>query len=167
MAKQKVALECLSYHATASQDQTNSLATAPIKPATEYKLFSFKFVGELRENICWTTRVIAIVERDFFFKFIFRSSSHSLRCPPRAVILEREQICSRSCGNVKNDEEKTTQKFSKLPEPECHGGSLSLSTVKAPSPPRVLSTQAFQLEWKSKKKWKNRSKLRAMSIYST
>lgn len=46
MAKQKVALECLSYHATASQDQTSSLVTAPIKPAVEYKLFSFKFVGE-------------------------------------------------------------------------------------------------------------------------
>jgi cGMP-specific 3',5'-cyclic phosphodiesterase, invertebrate len=46
MAKQKVALECLSYHATASQDQTVSLVSAPLKSAEDYKLFSFKFVGE-------------------------------------------------------------------------------------------------------------------------
>jgi cGMP-specific 3',5'-cyclic phosphodiesterase, invertebrate len=46
MAKQKVALECLSYHATASQEQTQSLVTAPLKQAEEYKLYSFKFVGE-------------------------------------------------------------------------------------------------------------------------
>lgn len=46
MAKQKVALECLSYHATASQDQTVKLASEPIKSATDYKLYSFKFIGE-------------------------------------------------------------------------------------------------------------------------
>lgn len=48
MAKQKVALECLSYHATASQDQTVKLAKEPIRSAEEYKLYSFKFIGELR-----------------------------------------------------------------------------------------------------------------------
>lgn len=47
MAKQKVALECLSYHATAPQDQTNKLAVEPVKSAEEYKLYSFKFIGEL------------------------------------------------------------------------------------------------------------------------
>lgn len=46
MAKQKVALECLSYHATASQDQTLKLAHEPIKSAEDYKLYSFKFIGE-------------------------------------------------------------------------------------------------------------------------
>jgi cGMP-specific 3',5'-cyclic phosphodiesterase, invertebrate len=46
MAKQKVALECLSYHATASQDQTVKLAKEAIKSAEEYKLYSFKFIGE-------------------------------------------------------------------------------------------------------------------------
>lgn len=46
MAKQKVALECLSYHATASQDQTVKLAHEPIKSAEDYKLYSFKFIGE-------------------------------------------------------------------------------------------------------------------------
>lgn len=46
MAKQKVALECLSYHATASQDQTVKLASEPIKSAQDYKLYSFKFIGE-------------------------------------------------------------------------------------------------------------------------
>lgn len=45
MAKQKVALECLSYHATASQDQTVKLANEPIKSAEIYKLYSFKFIG--------------------------------------------------------------------------------------------------------------------------
>lgn len=46
MAKQKVALECLSYHATASQDQTIKLAHEPVKSAEDYKLYSFKFIGE-------------------------------------------------------------------------------------------------------------------------
>jgi cGMP-specific 3',5'-cyclic phosphodiesterase, invertebrate len=46
MAKQKVALECLSYHATASQDQTMKLVSEPIRSADEYKLYSFKFIGE-------------------------------------------------------------------------------------------------------------------------
>lgn len=46
MAKQKVALECLSYHATASQDQTIKLVNDPIAPAENYKLYSFKFIGK-------------------------------------------------------------------------------------------------------------------------
>ncbi|GAB0087546.1 Phosphodiesterase [Sergentomyia squamirostris] len=44
MAKQKVALECLSYHATAGQDQTVKLAQDPILSADEYSLYSFKFI---------------------------------------------------------------------------------------------------------------------------
>uniref|UniRef100_A0A182SB25 GAF domain-containing protein n=1 Tax=Anopheles maculatus TaxID=74869 RepID=A0A182SB25_9DIPT len=44
MAKQKVALECLSYHATASQDQTLKLVNDTIQSAEEYKLYSFKFI---------------------------------------------------------------------------------------------------------------------------
>ncbi|XP_055618671.1 cGMP-specific 3',5'-cyclic phosphodiesterase isoform X2 [Toxorhynchites rutilus septentrionalis] len=44
MAKQKVALECLSYHATASQDQTLRLVNDTIATAEEYKLYSFKFI---------------------------------------------------------------------------------------------------------------------------
>ncbi|XP_049534052.1 cGMP-specific 3',5'-cyclic phosphodiesterase isoform X3 [Anopheles darlingi] len=44
MAKQKVALECLSYHATASQDQTLKLVNDTIQTAEEYKLYSFKFI---------------------------------------------------------------------------------------------------------------------------
>lgn len=48
MAKQKVALECLSYHATAGQDQTVKLAHEPIKSAEEYKLYSFKFIGKIK-----------------------------------------------------------------------------------------------------------------------
>lgn len=45
MAKQKVALECLSYHATASQDQTLALVHDTIQTAEDYCLYSFKFIG--------------------------------------------------------------------------------------------------------------------------
>lgn len=44
MAKQKVALECLSYHATAPPDQTLKLVNDTIQSAEEYKLYSFKFI---------------------------------------------------------------------------------------------------------------------------
>ncbi|KAL5284780.1 hypothetical protein ACFFRR_006850 [Megaselia abdita] len=44
MAKQKVALECLSYHATASQHQTEKLIQDPIREAESYNLYSFKFI---------------------------------------------------------------------------------------------------------------------------
>ncbi|XP_016950272.1 cGMP-specific 3',5'-cyclic phosphodiesterase [Drosophila biarmipes] len=43
MAKQKVALECLSYHATASQDQTEKLTQDAIAEAEAYNLYSFTF----------------------------------------------------------------------------------------------------------------------------
>ncbi|XP_032305795.1 cGMP-specific 3',5'-cyclic phosphodiesterase isoform X2 [Drosophila ananassae] len=43
MAKQKVALECLSYHATASQDQTEKLTQDAIADADTYNLYSFTF----------------------------------------------------------------------------------------------------------------------------
>lgn len=46
MAKQKVALECLSYHATASQDQTEKLAQDEIAEAEAYNLYSFTFTGK-------------------------------------------------------------------------------------------------------------------------
>lgn len=52
MAKQKVALECLSYHATAPIDQTVKLAKEPVRSAEEYKLYSFKFIGEF-SNTTW------------------------------------------------------------------------------------------------------------------
>ncbi|KAG5672291.1 hypothetical protein PVAND_002428 [Polypedilum vanderplanki] len=51
MAKQKVALECLSYHATAPTELTMKLANDPIKSAEEYKLYDFKFIDfELSEE---------------------------------------------------------------------------------------------------------------------
>lgn len=39
MAKQKVALECLSYHATANLDDTLKLCKDTIPSAQEYNLF--------------------------------------------------------------------------------------------------------------------------------
>ncbi|KAG8290391.1 cGMP-specific 3',5'-cyclic phosphodiesterase [Homalodisca vitripennis] len=44
MAKQKVALECLSYHATASAEDTNKLNQDAIPSAETYNLFSFTFI---------------------------------------------------------------------------------------------------------------------------
>uniref|UniRef100_A0A8D8VUM6 Phosphodiesterase n=2 Tax=Cacopsylla melanoneura TaxID=428564 RepID=A0A8D8VUM6_9HEMI len=44
MAKQKVALECLSYHATASSEDTRKLIKDSIPSATVYNLYSFKFI---------------------------------------------------------------------------------------------------------------------------
>lgn len=49
MAKQKVALECLSYHATATQDQTYKLVQDTIPSAEDYCLYSFKFIGTPRQ----------------------------------------------------------------------------------------------------------------------
>lgn len=46
MAKQKVALECLSYHATATNMQTVRLVQDTIQSAESYALYSFKFVGK-------------------------------------------------------------------------------------------------------------------------
>ncbi|KAF5298891.1 hypothetical protein FQR65_LT09542 [Abscondita terminalis] len=44
MAKQKVALECLSYHATASNEVTEKLAHAEIPSAEFYNLYNFGFI---------------------------------------------------------------------------------------------------------------------------
>ena len=38
MAKQKVALDCLSYHAAANDDDTHALAMTVVPKATEFKL---------------------------------------------------------------------------------------------------------------------------------
>ncbi|XP_052752877.1 cGMP-specific 3',5'-cyclic phosphodiesterase [Galleria mellonella] len=43
MAKQKVALECLSYHATASAEDTNKLCQDVIPSSETYNLYSFHF----------------------------------------------------------------------------------------------------------------------------
>ncbi|XP_014216594.1 cGMP-specific 3',5'-cyclic phosphodiesterase isoform X2 [Copidosoma floridanum] len=44
MAKQKVALECLSYHATATNDDALRLMSDEIRPAEQYNLYSFMFI---------------------------------------------------------------------------------------------------------------------------
>ncbi|XP_063239936.1 cGMP-specific 3',5'-cyclic phosphodiesterase [Bacillus rossius redtenbacheri] len=44
MAKQKVALECLSYHATAAAEDTTRLYNDVIPSAEKYNLYSFKFI---------------------------------------------------------------------------------------------------------------------------
>lgn len=59
MAKQKVALECLSYHATASIDDTIKLAQDQIPSAETYNLY--------RYLICWL----------FFFKKLIYSTKQN------------------------------------------------------------------------------------------
>lgn len=49
MAKQKVALECLSYHATATPEQTIKLIQDTIQSAEDYSLYSFKFIGNHKQ----------------------------------------------------------------------------------------------------------------------
>ncbi|XP_014485064.1 PREDICTED: cGMP-specific 3',5'-cyclic phosphodiesterase [Dinoponera quadriceps] len=44
MAKQKVALECLSYHATANNDDTLRLTSDSIPSAEKFNLYSFTFI---------------------------------------------------------------------------------------------------------------------------
>lgn len=44
MAKQKVALECLSYHATANNEDALRLVSDPIPSAETYNLYSFTFI---------------------------------------------------------------------------------------------------------------------------
>ncbi|XP_037793499.1 LOW QUALITY PROTEIN: cGMP-specific 3',5'-cyclic phosphodiesterase-like [Penaeus monodon] len=43
MARQQVALECLSYHATASQEDTDKLRTVEIPSAADFDLYNFDF----------------------------------------------------------------------------------------------------------------------------
>ncbi|CAD5123090.1 DgyrCDS11466 [Dimorphilus gyrociliatus] len=43
MAKQSVALECLSYHAAASQEETDKLLQSEIPTSVDYDLYSFGF----------------------------------------------------------------------------------------------------------------------------
>lgn len=52
MAKQKVALECLSYHATASRDQTIKLVQDTIQPAEIFRLYCYNFSGKNDKSIC-------------------------------------------------------------------------------------------------------------------
>ncbi|KZC14616.1 PREDICTED: cGMP-specific 3',5'-cyclic phosphodiesterase-like [Dufourea novaeangliae] len=57
MAKQKVALECLSYHATANNDDAVKLTSEPIPSAETFNLYSFTFIDfELTdEDTCRAT----------------------------------------------------------------------------------------------------------------
>ncbi|KAF7274071.1 hypothetical protein GWI33_013248, partial [Rhynchophorus ferrugineus] len=57
MAKQKVALECLSYHATASNEATGKLLKENIPSAESFNLYSFTFIDfELSdEDTCKAT----------------------------------------------------------------------------------------------------------------
>ncbi|XP_026467286.1 cGMP-specific 3',5'-cyclic phosphodiesterase [Ctenocephalides felis] len=57
MAKQKVALECLSYHATAPNEDTMKLVKDPIPSADTYNLYNFTFIdfGLSDDDTCRAT----------------------------------------------------------------------------------------------------------------
>lgn len=54
MAKQSVALECLSYHATASHDDTERLRRDDIPSSEYYNLYRYKV------NLCNYVRVTVV-----------------------------------------------------------------------------------------------------------
>lgn len=69
MAKQKVALECLSYHATAPPDQTLKLVQDEIPSAEAYSLYSFNFSGKSTQCLFY----ILFKLKNFIF-FIFNET---------------------------------------------------------------------------------------------
>ena len=58
MAKQKVALDCLSYHASAAIDDTEELAKAAIPTANTYSLHRYEYIL----NTLNTTFVFALIQ---------------------------------------------------------------------------------------------------------
>ncbi|XP_076678724.1 phosphodiesterase 6 isoform X2 [Andrena cerasifolii] len=70
MAKQKVALECLSYHATASIDDTIKLTSDSIPSAETYNLYSFTFIDfDLTDEDTCRATVRMFKQCDLIHKF--------------------------------------------------------------------------------------------------
>lgn len=70
MAKQKVALECLSYHATASNDATVKLAEEQIPSAERFNLYSFTFIDfELTDEETCKATIRMFMECDLVQQF--------------------------------------------------------------------------------------------------
>lgn len=70
MAKQKVALECLSYHATASNDDTEKLLKATIPSAKSYNLYSFTFIDfDLSDSDTCKATIRMFMECDLVHQF--------------------------------------------------------------------------------------------------
>ncbi len=64
MAKQKVALECLSYHATASQQQTIKLVQDTIQSAEDYCLYTFQFVGNDSDPQTYFDILLCVLQKE-------------------------------------------------------------------------------------------------------
>lgn len=70
MAKQKVALECLSYHATASNDVTSRLVKEEIPSAEFYNLYSFTFIDfDLNDDDTCKAAIRMFLECDLVQQF--------------------------------------------------------------------------------------------------
>ncbi|KAK9879966.1 hypothetical protein WA026_008477 [Henosepilachna vigintioctopunctata] len=71
MAKQKVALECLSYHATASNDDTEKLVKTKIPSAVHLNLYSFKFTDfELSDEDTCKAAITMFMECNLVQQFL-------------------------------------------------------------------------------------------------
>lgn len=70
MAKQKVALECLSYHATASNEATVKLFQEDIPSAETFNLYSFTFIDfELNDEDTCKATIRMFMECDLVQQF--------------------------------------------------------------------------------------------------
>ncbi|XP_044754885.1 cGMP-specific 3',5'-cyclic phosphodiesterase [Coccinella septempunctata] len=71
MAKQKVALECLSYHATAGNDDTEKLAKVEIPSAEKFNLYSFTFIDfDLSDEDTCKATIRMFLECDLVQQFL-------------------------------------------------------------------------------------------------
>ena len=64
MAKQRVALDCLSYHATATDNDTNWLARESIPGPKDFNLYSYKF-NDTNYNDSKTLKIVIRMFLDF------------------------------------------------------------------------------------------------------
>ncbi|KAK2142562.1 hypothetical protein LSH36_939g00000, partial [Paralvinella palmiformis] len=81
MAKQSVALEVLSYHATAPQEDVDRLKKAVIPTGNEYQLYSFEFNDFLlSEDDTCKAAVRMFVEMDIPNKFYIPYEVGHFRC---------------------------------------------------------------------------------------
>ena len=77
MAKQKVALDCLSYHASAAIDDTEELAKAAIPTADTYSLYRYDTIFEIYYLFCMGT-ARCLKTKDFFIALLTPKDSGAI-----------------------------------------------------------------------------------------
>ncbi|XP_023335446.1 cGMP-specific 3',5'-cyclic phosphodiesterase, partial [Eurytemora carolleeae] len=118
MAKQKVALDCLSYHATASNDDAISLSREPIPKAEEFLLDSYKFIDvKYHDNL--TVKIVIRMFMDFnlsknlvfflvntiIFALKYKKNTQTLRNYEKKILAEIQlfQVLCRWALSVKKN----------------------------------------------------------------